>query len=298
MTNGLFDNLPAKVRVRDMTLRDGLQSIAPVLPTALKLQIYEGLVAAGVSELQVTSFVNPARVPQLADAEAFWSLIAGKPERRSVLVGNLRGFERAIKAGASEVEAVVSLSETYNQSNARRTTRESLDEIKVMAGQKKQGCNLTIALANCFHCVSEGWTPPGKVFDAIGELSGIGIADISICDTTGHATPDRVYRLSSQAIAQFPGTIFGLHLHDTRGRGLANAMAGLHAGIRWFDVTLAGLGGSPFAPGMGGNLSLETFVEAMAEMGVHTGIDPSLGFDLGNRLRLDIEKLGPQIGRA
>src|ERR1700676_4701731 len=116
MNNGLFDKMPPSVRVRDMTLRDGLQSISTVLPTAFKLGLYEGLVAAGVSELQVTSFVNPARLPQLADAEALWALIANRPERRSVLAANLRGFERAMAAGASEVEAVVSLSETYNKS--------------------------------------------------------------------------------------------------------------------------------------------------------------------------------------
>jgi hydroxymethylglutaryl-CoA lyase len=294
MNNGLYDNLPAKVRVRDMTLRDGLQSIPPVLPTALKLEIYDGLVAAGVSELQITSFVNPARVPQLADAEALWALVAKRPERKSVLVGNLRGFERAIAAGASEVEAVVSLSETYNKNNTRRTTRESLDEIKVMAAQNKGNCKLTVALANCFHCVSEGWMSPDKVMDALAELSGAGITEISICDTTGHAAPDKVYRLSSKAMAQFPKTIFGIHLHDTRGRGLANAIAALQAGIRWFDATLAGLGGSPFAAGMGGNLSLETFVEAMAVMGVNTGIDAASAFDLGNRLRLSVNQLAAE----
>ena len=151
-----FDGLPKTVRVRDVTLRDGLQSVSTVLPTQSKLELYHALVDAGVRELQVTSFVNPSLVPQLADAESLWTALSNRAERNSVLVANLRGFERALHAGAREMEAVVSVSETFNMKNARRTPRQSLDEIIIMAQRSKEaGCRLTVAVSNCYHCRSE-----------------------------------------------------------------------------------------------------------------------------------------------
>jgi hydroxymethylglutaryl-CoA lyase len=232
--------------------------------------------------LQITSFVNPSRVPQLEDAEALCGLLSERPERRSALVANLRGYERAVAVSVKEIEAVVSVSETYNRSNAHRTTRQSLDEIKSMAQRSPEaGCTLTVGLANCYHCVFEGTIAPAKVLAIVDELSGYGIAQIGLSDTTGYATPDQVYDLSRQSLKSFPQVIFGAHLHDTRGRGLANAMAALMAGILWFDAALAGLGGSPFAPGMGGNLSLETLADSMAAMSVPTGIDVKKIFEIG-----------------
>jgi hydroxymethylglutaryl-CoA lyase len=277
----LFRNL-LSVRIRDVTLRDGLQSLRAVLPTQSKIDIYNALVSAGISDLQITSFVNPSRVPQLEDAEALCGLLSERPERRSALVANLRGYERAVAVSAKEIEAVVSVSETYNRSNAHRTTRQSLDEIKSMAQRSPEaGCTLTVGLANCYHCVFEGTIVPAKVLAIVDELSGYGIAQIGLSDTTGYATPDQVYDLSRQSLKSFPQVIFGAHLHDTRGRGLANAMAALMAGILWFDAALAGLGGSPFAPGMGGNLSLETLADSMASMGVPTGVDVKKIFEVG-----------------
>jgi len=280
MTN-LLGVLPS-VRVRDVTLRDGLQSLRAVLPTEAKLEIYNALVSAGVRDLQVTSFVSPSRVPQLGDAEAVLSALSTRPEHRSVLVANLSGFERAAAAGATEIEAVVSVSETYNGKNAHRTTRQSLDEIRTMARRAVEvGCTITVALANCYHCVFEGRMEPEKVLTIVDELDRYGIAQIGLCDTTGHATPDQVYDLSKQARASFPEVSFGAHLHDTRGRGMANAIAALMTGISWFDAALAGLGGSPFAPGMGGNLSLETLADTTSGMGVQTHIDVGRIFEVG-----------------
>jgi hydroxymethylglutaryl-CoA lyase len=248
----------------------------------VKVEIYDALVSAGVGDLQVTSFVNPSRVPQLGDAEALWSALSTRPERRSVLVANLTGFERAAAVGATEIEAVVAVSETYNGKNAHRTTRQSLDEIKTMAQRSVEvGCTFAVALANCYHCVFEGRIEPGKVLMIIDELTRQGIAQIGLCDTTGFGTPDQVYSLSKTARVSFPEVSFGAHLHDTRGRGLANAVAALLAGISWFDGALGGLGGSPFAPGMGGNLSLETLTDALTAMGVQTGIDVGRIFEVG-----------------
>jgi hydroxymethylglutaryl-CoA lyase len=281
----------SKVRVRDVTLRDGLQSIRTILPTESKLEIYNALVSAGVSDLQVTSFVNPSRVPQLEDAEALWAALSKRPERRSVLVANIRGFDRATAAGANEIEAVVSVSETYNEKNAHRSRRQSLDEIRAMAqSPNRAGCTLTVGLANCYHCVFEGKIESGHVLEIIDELAAYGVAQIGLSDTTGYATPDEVYDLSQKAITSFPQHGFGAHLHDTRGRGVANAIAALAAGICWFDAALAGLGGSPFAPGVGGNLSLETLVDTLAAMGAQTGIDVSLIVEVGTLVGAVIDR--------
>ena len=277
--------LPDRIRIRDMTLRDGLQSLPITLPTDEKIRLFDGLLAAGVQELQVASFVNPARVPQMADAEPLWSRLAARQGEKSVLVANWRGFERAVAAGCPLIEAVVSVSEWYNEKNAHRSSADLLAEISRMAGScRGQGRRLGVGLANSFHCMAEGRIAPGKVMDLVARLSSSGVSEISLCDTTGHAAPDHVFDLCAAARRQFPGAVFGAHLHDTRGRGLANAMAALHAGIGWFDATLAGLGGSPFLPGAGGNLSLEAFADMLETMGVATGLDVPRLFDLGAEL--------------
>lgn len=257
-----------------MTLRDGLQSIRGIVPTEQKLQIFDALVNAGVRDLQVTSFMNPARLPQTADSEEVWRALAHRFERCSVLVGNVRGFDRATTAGARDIEAVVSASEAYNFKNVGRTVRQSIEEIAEMSRKSNSvGATLSVGFANCFHCSYEGRIAEGKVLDIIGEMRAFGIREIGLSDTTGYATPDQVFALASKARAAFPDMTYGAHLHDTRGRGLANAIAALMAGIAWFDAALAGLGGSPFAPGMGGNLSLEALADTFAEMGIETGID-------------------------
>jgi hydroxymethylglutaryl-CoA lyase len=283
---GAFGRLPLAVTIRDVTLRDGLQSLCTLLPLASKIELYDALVMAGVRDLQVTSFVNPARVPQLADAESLMEALFGRPGSRSVLVANGRGFERAVAAGASEIEAVVSLSETYNGKNAHRNMRRSMHEIQAMASQsREQGIILAVALANSYHCVFEGKIELARAQSAISELHDYGVRRVMLCDTTGYATPSQVYDLSRNALSTFPGSNFGAHLHDTRGRGLANAVAALTAGITWFDAALSGLGGSPFAPGMGGNVSLESLTDTLSEMGIQTGIDVTRITEVGKLVR-------------
>ncbi|GGF10224.1 hydroxymethylglutaryl-CoA lyase [Aliidongia dinghuensis] len=266
---------PKTLRLRDVTLRDGLQNLETVLPTEAKLTLYRALVAAGVSELQVTSFVNPARVPALADAEALWAALAGVPERLSVLVANPRGLERARAAGVGEVEAVVSASRTYNEKNAHRTPEQSMDEIARMAADARTASiRFSAAVANAFHCFFEGDIAPDRTLDMVGRLVELGITEIGMADTTGHARPDRVWDLFDRARRLWPNVAFGGHTHDTRGRGLVNALAAVQAGAAWLDATLAGLGGSPFTAGVGGNLSIETAAEALAGLGIATGVDP------------------------
>lgn len=282
-----FRSLPRRVQLRDVTLRDGLQSLPRVLPLTTKLDIYNALASAGLTNLQVTSFVSSDRVPQLADAELFFASIRERPELKSVLVANMYGFERAIKARAEEIEAVVSVSEAYNEKNAHRTRRHSLNEITMMAKRSSEhGAALSVAIANCYHCVFEGTIEPNQVLSVMSELADHGVRKIALCDTTGYATPDQVYGLSSTALTSFRGIAFGAHLHDTRGRGIANAMAALTAGIDWFDAALAGLGGSPFAPGMGGNVSLESLTDTLSTMDIQTGIDWERLVEVGNLVAL------------
>lgn len=261
------------VHVRDVTLRDGLQSVPPVLPLTDKLRVFQALTRAGVRELQVTSFVNPARLPQLGDAEALWSTLSGRPERLNVLVANLRGYERAVRAGALDIEAVLAASETYSQKNANRSREQALQEVLDMLGRAEgDGARVCVALANSFHCVYEGDIDPALVMGLLHRLAESGAREVMLCDTTGHAHPQAVHALFERARRELPHVRFGAHLHDTRGRGLTNALAALLAGVDWLDAALAGLGGSPFAKGVGGNLSLERLVEMLDGMHVHTGI--------------------------
>jgi hydroxymethylglutaryl-CoA lyase len=289
-------NTPSFIKVRDTTLRDGLQSVSTVLSTRSKVAIYDALVAAGLRELQITSFVNPSRVPQLSDAETLCAALSQRPERRSVLVANMRGFDRAVAAGATEIEAIVSISEDYNKKNSHRTVRQSVDEIKAMAElAPRNGCTLAVGLANCYHCVFRGRIESGAVLTIIDELAQCGITQIGLSDTTGYATPDHVYDLSQIALATFPQITFGAHLHDTRGRGMCNAIASLSAGITWFDAALAGLGGSPFAPGMGGNLSIETLTDSLSAMDIETGIDVQRVRDVGALVGTTIDKSSRRV---
>ena len=270
-----WKTLPRNLRLRDVTLRDGLQNLDKVLPTEAKLALYRALVEAGVSELQVTSFVNPARVPTLADAEDLWAALKHRPQRLSVLVANPRGLTRALAAGAGEVEAVMSVSRAYNEKNAHRTPEQSLAEIVQMAAEARAaGIRFSVAVANAFHCFFEGDIAPALVIDTVGRLAELGIAEIGLADTTGGAQPDRIWDLFDAARRHWPAIGFGGHTHDTQGRGLVNALAAAQAGATWLDATLAGLGGSPFTAGVGGNLSIETAAEALAGLGIETGVDP------------------------
>jgi hydroxymethylglutaryl-CoA lyase len=288
--------LPDMVQLRDVTLRDGLQSVTTTLPLAEKLAIFTALLGAGVPELQVTSFVNPARLPQLADAPALWSAVQGEGRdqgqeqrqsaRLTVLVANARGYQRAVAASALDIEAVLALSESYSQRNANRSRAQALAEVREMlARARDDGARVCVALANSFHCVYDGVIHPDVVLTHVQQLAEAGVQEVMLCDTTGHAYPDAVQALCQQASQAFPQLRFGAHLHDTRGRGLVNAYAALTAGIRWFDAALAGLGGSPFATGLGGNLSLEQLVELLDGLGVRSGVQLAASLDAAALVR-------------
>jgi hydroxymethylglutaryl-CoA lyase len=274
--------------LRDVTLRDGLQSLPEILPTADKLAILDALIDGGVRELQVTSFVNPARVPQLADAETMYARCLERGVSVNVLVANPRGFERARAAGVRSVDAVLSVSDAYNRKNANRSSEESAREVDaIIAAGAEAGIEVGIGIANCFHCFTEGQIDADRAFALARRFAEGGAGTIWLADTTGHAYPEAVAALTARC--QGLGARIGLHLHDTEGRAIANALAGFEAGAILFDAALGGIGGSPFTPGVGGNLSLEGAVDAFAVAGIETGLAASRLAAARRRLAAAIE---------
>jgi hydroxymethylglutaryl-CoA lyase len=260
------------VVLRDVTLRDGLQDEAPI-PTDAKVAIFEALVTAGVRELELTSFVRPDRVPAMADAEALCAATASSELRRWGLVLNERGAERALDAGLRDLQFVVSVSDTHSRHNAGRGTGEALDALAAVAGlARDRGAAVEVTLATAFGCPYEHRVDAAAVVAAAERATAAGVASIGLADTIGVAVPTEVRSLVG-AVGAAVEVPVGVHLHDTRGLGVANALAALDAGVRRIDGSVGALGGCPFAPGASGNVALEDLAHALEAMGVRTGID-------------------------
>ncbi|MEJ2288480.1 MAG: hypothetical protein P8Y02_07515 [Deinococcales bacterium] len=242
--------------IRDVTLRDGLQNQLTVLPTERKAALYDALAEAGVEAFQVTSFVSPRRVPQLADAEDVWSTLEGRPGIRDALVANLRGYERALAAGVDRVELVLALSATYHRKNSGRSREETLAEFETLIRRaERDGVHVGVGLANVWHCTYEGFLAPEVALDWGERFHMLGVRDIGLADTTGAARTEDVCSLVERARRAWPDAFLRVHLHDA-GSGVASAAAELEAGADALDATLGGVGGSPFAGEVGGNLDL------------------------------------------
>lgn len=269
--------LPHRAIITDVVCRDGFQDEPQIVPTEEKLRVIDGLVRAGVTSIEATSFVHPKVVPQMADAdEVVARAPRGKGVRYSALLPNLKGAQRAIAAGIDEIHLVVSASDSHNRANLNRTTHESLEQLAQVAEYvQREASHVTLVgtIATSFGCPFEGDVPFTRLSQVIERFVGMGMEQIVLADTTGMANPQQVGRTVRAAMERFPGIEWGLHLHNTRGMGLANAYAGLQAGITRFDSSLGGLGGCPFAPGATGNISTEDLVHMLHEMGVETGID-------------------------
>jgi hydroxymethylglutaryl-CoA lyase len=266
-----------KVRVVDVTARDGLQNEPKLVSTRDKLSLIEKLIQAGISDIQATSFVHPKWVPQMADAE---DVAAGlgkfKGATYSALVPNLKGYDRALAAGIRHMEFVIAASESFNRKNLNRSMAESLQLLEQTTRQaERDGVVLRVGFSTCFHCPFEGRISSQAVLNAVRAAREIGPWRIAICDTDGMAFPDQVKetvgRLQSEL--KMMRQDLGLHFHDTYGRGLANTLAGLEAGVREFDSATAGLGGCPYCPGASGNLATEDLVDFLEGMGYDTGIN-------------------------
>jgi hydroxymethylglutaryl-CoA lyase len=266
-----------KVKVVDVTARDGLQNEPVPVSTRDKLALIEKLIHAGVSDIQATSFVHPKWVPQMTDAEDVAAGLHKFPGVTfSALVPNLKGYERALAAGIRHMEFVIAASETFNRKNLNRSMAESLQLLEQTTRlAERDAVVLRVGFSTCFHCPFEGRISSRAVVDAVRAARQIAPWRVAICDTDGMAFPDQVKETVGALLTELKmrAEDLVLHFHDTYGRGLANTLAGLELGIREFDSCTAGLGGCPYCPGASGNLATEDLVDFLEGMGYDTGID-------------------------
>lgn len=269
-----MSDMPSRVSLREVGPRDGLQNEDPV-PTDGKIALLDALSQTGVERIEAVSFVHPKAIPQMADADEVWSRITKNPDvRYSALVPNVRGAQRALAAGFSEIEVVISASTTHNQRNINRTTDESLADLPELASLVHSGGGtLQVIISTAWGCPYEGDVPVARVVDVARRAVAAGADSLAFGDTTGMATPTRVTALVGEVRSALPDVPIGLHFHNTRGTGLANVLAALQTGVDDFDASVGGLGGCPYAPGASGNIASEEFVHMLHDMGVDTGVD-------------------------
>ena len=262
------------VNVVEIGPRDGFQSIScMMIPTEVKLEIIEAILAAGVKTLQCTSFVSPKAIPQMQDAAKIAAYMLEKhPDIETfALVPNFQGAKLAAEAGLKKVAPVISLSASHNMNNVRRTHQESFDELKRIMDTFPE-LELDLDVATAFGCPFEGRMTTSALVDFVGKLHDMGIRQFNICDTIGVAYPTQVREVFGALLASFPDAKFSAHIHDTRNMGILNSLEAVRCGIDTIQTTLGGLGGCPFAPGASGNLSTEDMVWMLNEMGYDTGI--------------------------
>jgi hydroxymethylglutaryl-CoA lyase len=263
-----------RVAVTEVGTRDGLQSEAKIVPPAVKAELIDALIAAGIRNIEATSFVSPRAVPQLADAHEVLSLVKRRAEAHlAALVPNARGAERALGAGVDEMVCFVSASETHNRANLNASIEQSLANVAEVASIANGRTPLRGAVACAFGCPFEGEVPVDAVLRVVDRYASLGVDRLTLGDTTGMATPPTTARLVEAIGARFPGQRIALHFHNTRGVGLANVVVGLELGIREYESSIAGLGGCPFAPGATGNVCTEDLVYLLEESGFDTGVD-------------------------
>lgn len=269
--------------VREVGPRDGLQMVCGIMPTQAKLDWIAAMVAAGIREMEVASFVPPAAMPQMADAaEVTRAARSAHPSLHVVaLAPNLRGAQNAAAAGAQSILLPVSASEAHSRSNVRKTRAEQVAEVaRTVSWARTLGAGaprIEAAISTAFGCSFQGAVPEGDVVRLAADLVEAGADHIPLCDTLGYATPSQVKRLVRAVKSEIGAERLGnLHLHDTFGTAIVNAFAALEEGVRGFDGALGGLGGCPFAPGSAGNASTEDLVYFLELEGYDTGIDLSL----------------------
>ncbi len=295
--------MPRQISVREVGPRDGLQNEDPV-PTQAKIELIDRLSETGVRRIEAVSFVRPEAIPQMADADEVWRGIdRADSVRYSALVPNLRGARRALDAGLAEIEVVVSASDTHNRKNVNRSTEESLDDIAaVIDAAHQRGVTCQVIVSTAWGCPYEGDVPVDRVVGVASRAVANGADSVSFGDTTGMATPSRVWSLVGEFRSAHPDTGLNLHFHNTRGTGLANVLAALELGVTDFDASVGGLGGCPYAPGATGNIATEELVHMVADMGIDTGINLAALIDaaadaeriVGRELPSQVLRAGPR----
>ena len=271
----MLERVPDTVSVYEVSPRDGLQNEAVTVPTRAKVRLVEALVAAGLARIEITSFVSPRWIPQLADGDEVAQLCGRQPGVTfSALCPNARGLERARTAGIEEIAVFVSASETHNQKNVNRTVAESLAAFREVIGPAvAAGLRVRGYVSTVWGCPFEGAIDPGRAVAIASDLLAQGCYQVSLGDTIGVGTPVQTRDILRLFLAALPSEKLAMHMHDTRGTALANVLVGLDLGIRTFDASVAGLGGCPYAPGAAGNLATEDLVYTLDGMGIGTGVD-------------------------
>jgi hydroxymethylglutaryl-CoA lyase len=269
------NSYPKNIVIEEQGLRDGFQNEKKFVPTAKKLEIIGVIADAGIKRIQVTSFVHPKLVPQLADAEKICKGLDHSGDALySGLVLNTKGIERAANAGLRHVAASISTSDAHSQKNANASLSEARKRIADMIKTgKKYGLMIRGELQCVFGCRFEGRIDPNVVFDMIKEQLDLGVDEVALADSTGMANPISIQEISSKVIELSENKPVFLHLHDTEGKGLANALAAMLVGVAHFDTAFGGTGGCPFIRGASGNISTEDLVFMSEQMGIGTGID-------------------------
>jgi hydroxymethylglutaryl-CoA lyase len=267
--------LPAEATIYEVGPRDGLQNEARQVPTAEKIRFIDSLVAAGIRNIEITSFVSPKWIPQLADsAEVARGVHRVPGVRMSALVPNKRGLDAALAAGMREIAVFMSASETHNKKNVNKTVADTLTAFAdVVPHARAAGLPVRAYLSTAFGCPYEGDVDPEAVVALTGRLCEMGVYQVSISDTIGVANPRQVEDVLGRVLAKYPAGAIAVHFHDTQGTALANCVMALTLGITTIDSAAGGLGGCPYAPGASGNLATEDVVAMLHGMGVKTGID-------------------------
>jgi len=268
-------SLPKKVEIHEVVLRDGIQNEKKIVPTGEKLRLIGDLVACGVRRIEVSSFVNPRLVPQMADAEALWERIERK---RGVLYSALilseGGLERAIRCRVPHVGIFVSASETHSLRNSNKNVADALKEaVRLIDRAHDAGIRVRAGVMNAFGCAYEGSVPVPRVMRLVRAFLKRGPAEICLADSSGLANPLQVEDVVARVRSETGQAELSLHLHNTRGLGPANVFSALCQGVSIFDTSLGGLGGCPFIPGARGNIATEDTVYLLHEMGLKTGVD-------------------------
>jgi hydroxymethylglutaryl-CoA lyase len=289
---------PPRIQIVEVGPRDGLQNETARLPTAEKIAFVDRLSAAGHTVIEVSAFVSPKWVPQMADAADVFAGIRRRPGvRYTALVPNLAGLARAREAGVDEIAIFAAASETFSRRNINQTIEESLATYRQVC-QEASAAGLRVRgyLSTCFGCPFEGAVAPSRVAEIAGRLFHLGVYEVAISDTIGVAHPGQVPAVVGEVALRVPVANLALHFHDTRGTALVNVFAGLEAGVTTFDSSAGGLGGCPYAPGAAGNLATEDLLYMLDGLGVETGVDmlrvmeasraiePHLGHPLPSRI--------------
>jgi hydroxymethylglutaryl-CoA lyase len=294
-------NLPTRVKLVDVGPRDGLQNEKQPVPAAVKIELVHRLQAAGLKEIEVTSYVSPKWVPQMADNHAVMQGIERQPGvRYSVLTPNLKGFEAALLDKPDEIVVFGAASEAFSQKNINCSIAESIERFApVVAAAKAAGIYVRGAMSCTVGCPYEGEVPPERVAYLAGLMAGIGVQHVGVADTIGVGTPRKVQAAIEATLKHFALDDISGHFHDTYGQALANTLAALELGVWQFDTSVAGLGGCPYAKGATGNVATEDVVYLLHGMGIETGIDLDALVDAGAWISEQLGRpSGSRVGRA